>query len=255
MLIERWWSQDAYNIGLAAGPAGLVIVDLDVPPTGVALPAAWAGCRHGKDVLERLAARAGAPYPGDTRTVRTPSGGWHLIFTRPPGVELRNSRGKIGPYVDSRGVGGFGLAAGSTIPEGRYRTLNFSAPSQMPMWLAGLFGTEPAPPVMLPQRTLPPGAVSAYVRWKVNHWARMVANAVQPGRHDTLLRAAVALGGLVGAGMLGEQEAADALHRAGQTHVGVQEFTERELDRTISDGISYGIAHSREVRPTGRGRS
>ena len=29
--IRAWWSRAAYNIGIACGPSGLVVIDLDVP--------------------------------------------------------------------------------------------------------------------------------------------------------------------------------------------------------------------------------
>ena len=229
-----------------------MVVDLDEPHEGAGPPAAWAGCRHGRDVLARLAARANAPYPGNTRAVITPSGGWHLIFSKPDGLELRNSRGKLGWCVDTRAGGGYVVAAGSIIAGRRYRVGNPQPPVELPAWLGELLTRQPAPPVPIPRPMLARREiVSAYVRSKVNRWSLIVARAVPGERHDLLLRAAVAFGGLVGAGMLEERVASEVLRRAGAKHVGVEAFTERELERTIAQGIAWGITHSRELRVTG----
>src|ERR1700754_4859086 len=67
-LIEQWWRSAALNVGIAAGRSGLHVLDLDVAH-GRPAPARWAGCRDGRDVLARVADKAGAPNPGDTRTV------------------------------------------------------------------------------------------------------------------------------------------------------------------------------------------
>ena len=48
--IRAWWSRSAYNIGIACGPSGLVVIDLDVP----------------HDTGNSPALRAGAPCPAPT---------------------------------------------------------------------------------------------------------------------------------------------------------------------------------------------
>ena len=32
--VPAWWARTAYSIGVACGPSGLVVIDLDTPPTG-----------------------------------------------------------------------------------------------------------------------------------------------------------------------------------------------------------------------------
>ncbi len=64
--IRRAWSMAPYNIGIATGRAGLVVVDLDQPkPGNDSPPAAWRlpGVANGADVLAVLA-RAGRRIPG-----------------------------------------------------------------------------------------------------------------------------------------------------------------------------------------------
>jgi hypothetical protein len=74
--IGRWWRLP-YNIGIATGRSGLVVVDLD-HGQGEPAPEQFSGARDGLDVLTRVAAAAGAPVPTDTFTVLTPTGGRHL---------------------------------------------------------------------------------------------------------------------------------------------------------------------------------
>jgi hypothetical protein len=73
--IRRCWSVDRWNIGVATGPSGLVVVDLDMPKDGDTGP-------DGPTALAALAAERGGPVP-DTYTVTTPSGGTCTSLPRP----------------------------------------------------------------------------------------------------------------------------------------------------------------------------
>ncbi|WP_432704997.1 bifunctional DNA primase/polymerase, partial [Actinokineospora globicatena] len=80
------WSLGPYNVGIATGPSGLVVVDLDVPKAADDVgPEGWnqAGIRDGADVFTVVCAGLGHEVPWDTLTTRTPSGGTHLYFTAP----------------------------------------------------------------------------------------------------------------------------------------------------------------------------
>lgn len=70
--ICAWFRERAHNIGIATGPSWLLVIDLD-DAHGQQAPDRWAGARHGRDVLARLAADAGEPVPTDTFSVATPS--------------------------------------------------------------------------------------------------------------------------------------------------------------------------------------
>jgi hypothetical protein len=99
----------------------LLVVDLDQPKPGAAVPPYWqsiGGVADGSDVLAVLAEHAGRPFPADTYTVHTGRGGTHLYFARPAAIRLGNSagdRGGLGWLIDSRGGGGYIVAAGSTV--------------------------------------------------------------------------------------------------------------------------------------------
>jgi hypothetical protein len=92
-----------FNIGIACGPSGLVVIDLDIPKND------GDTATTGMKSLTELCQRHGQPYPDDTFTVTTPSKGTHLYFQAPDG-QLRNSAGHLGPLIDTHAVGGNVLA-------------------------------------------------------------------------------------------------------------------------------------------------
>lgn len=110
--IYRWWAGGAgFNVGIACGPSGLVVVDLDDRGEDEP-PEAFVGARGGQDVFATLATAADAPVPIDTYTVATPSGG-HLYFRAPGEHVLRDSAGALGWRVDTRATGGYVVGAGT----------------------------------------------------------------------------------------------------------------------------------------------
>lgn len=115
--LEEWWSYDPRrNVGIACGPAGLVVIDLD--EVRGTLSSKWArhGVGHGRDVLALLAEWTGEPDPVETYTVLTPYGE-HRYFLAPDDRQLRNTVGEfgrgLGPAIDVRAWGGAVSAAGS----------------------------------------------------------------------------------------------------------------------------------------------
>jgi Bifunctional DNA primase/polymerase, N-terminal/AAA domain len=133
-ITTAWEHSPASNIGLACGPANLVVLDLDTPKNGEP--------GTGRDTFAALVAKAGEDWPA-TYAVSTPSGGEHLYFTAPPGAAIRNSAGKLGPLVDVRASGGYVVAAGSVTPAGAYELLDDMDPQPLPGWLAELLTAPP----------------------------------------------------------------------------------------------------------------
>ena len=106
-IIRAWWAKTPQaNIGLDCGKAGLVVVDLDKR-----------GDRDGFAEWEQLA--AANHWPAKTYTSLTGGGGKHLLFQAPPGVEVKNSAGKLAPGVDVRGTGGYIVLPPSIHPSGK----------------------------------------------------------------------------------------------------------------------------------------
>lgn len=240
--ISRWWHTMPLNVGIAAGRSGVHVLDLD-SAHGAQPPTQWTGCRDGSDVLARVAVRAGAQFPGETRTVRTPTGGFHLYFQAPPSITLRNTVARVGWRVDSRGEGGFVVAAGSLRPEGWYELIVDDPIAPMPSWLIPLLRRPVLPPTRM---TLAHGTSTPQVRCRsylTTVQARV--SAAEPGtRHDILLRAAYTLGRLVGGGDLSEDEARNSLLEATARWSG---SPSRNDLRTIHDGLIAGRRDRRQL--------
>ncbi|MGW2853412.1 bifunctional DNA primase/polymerase [Streptomyces sp. NPDC001215] len=249
--ITRAWSAAAFNVGIATGPSGLVVIDLDKPKhPGDTPPAAWAahGVTDGADVLAVLCERHGQPFPADTYTLRTWSGGTHLYFAAPEGDPLRNTAGDsargLGWKVDTRAWGGLVVAAGSTFAGRPYEVTRNAAVAPLPDWLAELLRPAPLPPqtpimVALTGR----GRRTAFLRSAVNGEVERVASSGPHEHNNSLYIAAVALGQLVAGGELSEADVTGWLLTAA-LQVGQAEC---EARRTIASGLRAGARRPRTV--------
>jgi hypothetical protein len=250
-----WSYKPGYNVGVATGPSGLCVIDLDrlkADETADDIPARWksAGALCGEDVLAIIAEEAGQPLPGDTATARTPTGGLHLYYTVPAGVVLRNTEGDrgngLGWKIDTRAWGGNIVAPGSITPDGRYEWLYDGPPAVLPTWLAERL--TPAPPPAAPVLPIRParGHRARYLDVAIRAEAGKVADATT-NRNATLFAAAVALGQLVAGGAVSEQEVRAALTSAAGRHIGTRHFTAREADTAITSGLKTGANRPRRI--------
>lgn len=210
------WQAAPYNVGVATGPAGLLVVDLDIPKDedGPA-PVEWAGATDGLDVFAMVCERAGERLPTETFTVRTRRGGQHLYFTAPAEKQLRGSAGRLGWKVDTRAWGGYVVAAGSRVGVGSYEIVHDAPPAPLPTWLGDLLTTPPAPaPVPVAVLRARIGKADRYATAALNGEVAKVAAAATGAQNTTLYNAAYALGRLIAAGTLSEAEVTDALTEA-----------------------------------------
>jgi hypothetical protein len=245
--IRAWWARAPYNIGIACGPSGLVVIDLDMPhdvteeeADGALFPLS------GADILSTLASRRGERYPGGTYIVDTPSGGCHLYFSANGDPPVRNSAGVVGPHIDVRADGGYVVGAGSRIGGRPYAARGLRAPVPLPSWLARLIAdSDPvpvAPPV--PAQRLPDGdraQLRAYALAALRGETERVA-AARPGtRNVTLNRAAFSIGQLVAAGLIPPIPAITSLIDAA-LHAGLPE---EEALRTVRSGMAAGARKPR----------
>ncbi|GAQ73822.1 bifunctional DNA primase/polymerase [Streptomyces reticuliscabiei] len=249
--ITRCWTHAAYNVGIATGPSGLVVVDLDRPkhPDDTP-PAEWAehGVTDGADVLAVLCERHVQPLPTDTYTVRTWSGGTHLYFAAPQGEALRNTAGDsargLGWKVDTRAVGGLVVGAGSTFAGRPYEIVHNVPVAPLPGWLAELLRPAPLPPqkpitVALTGR----GRRTAFLNAAVNGEVERITGSGENQHNHALYIAAVALGQLVAGGELSEGAVTGWLLTAA-LQVGQGEG---EARRTIASGLRAGARRPRTV--------
>ena len=103
-MVEGWFRDSPWNIGIVAGAAS-GIIPLDIDP------------RHGGDECLAALERTNGPLP-ETWRFLTGGGGEHVIF-RHPGGFIPNSAQKIGPGIDVRGDGGYIVAPPSRHITGR----------------------------------------------------------------------------------------------------------------------------------------
>lgn len=247
--IHRWWRHIPYNIGIATGPSQLVVIDLDTTKPGQTVPAQWArlGIGSGAAVLRALADQHGAPVT-PTFAVSTPSGGWHLYYTAPAGIPLRNTHDMIGYKIDTRARGGYVIAPGCPVPPGGYELVNDRDPVELPTWLHQAL--TPKPPTALSAPPVVAANASGYVLAALGGECQRVRNA-PPGQHNTVLcRAAYALGQFVGAGLLADDTARAELTAAAEALISADcHCTPREVARVITAGLTAGARNPRRTTP------
>jgi hypothetical protein len=248
--INHWWRHTPYSVGIATGPSELVVIDLDVPKHGEPIPDQWAilGINSGTGVLRALARQRGVTIT-PTYAVSTPSGGWHLYYTTPPGVVLRNTCNVIGWKIDTRAHGGYVLAAGSSVPPSGYELFDDRDPAVLPDWLHQALTPTPSPGLSAPAvaaATNPDSYVAAAVRGETHR-----VRTAPSGQHNAVLcRAAYALGQLTGAGLLDETTARAELTTAAQVLIGADcDCTPTEVARVITASLAAGARNPRRTTP------
>lgn len=210
-----WARHPGPLIGVPTGKAsGFDALDLD-PRHGAA--AWWGANRH------RIP---------ETRAHRTRSGGLHALFRHAEPV--RNTAGKLGPGVDTRGEGGFIVwwpLHGCNATD--------SPLADWPDWLLRALRDRPAASAT-PHRTFArldgPEAATRIA----DRILTRLASAPDGQRHYTLRKAAFTLGGLLDHLPFGETEAIDRLTRAVQDAGAVDLVL---ATRTAAWGLERGRAN------------
>ncbi len=232
--IERCWAAGPWNVGIATGPAGLVVVDLDLLK-----PNDKKGTPDGVANFSALCERAGQPAPV-TRRIRTASGGTHLYFTAPAGVRLGCTVKKLAKKVDTRAWGGQVVAPGSITPTGPYSLVDDAPVAELPEWLHTAL-TAPQEAVAAPIRPMPTrdGARCAVV--VLDRETATVAGTGEGGRNAELLRAVRAVGRFVAWGDLDRGTVEQAFQAAGET----AGLPAGECTATIRSALNYSIRTAR----------
>lgn len=126
--IRAWWRAcPQANIGLATGPPGPDVLDIDTKDG-----------RPGLSTLGRL--QAAGLLAGVFRRVRTPSGGLHLYLS--PSGEGNHARARLG--LDYRGAGGYVVAPPSCTQRGAWELVADGDDPEMPFdWAAAMALLDP----------------------------------------------------------------------------------------------------------------
>jgi Bifunctional DNA primase/polymerase, N-terminal len=235
--IEAWWREnpDAL-ISVATGRAsGVVVLDIDVKQPG---PNGW-------DALGEIGA---LPLP-DTPMASTPSGGTHVFFD-PGELDVPLSVGKIGAHLDVRGERSCCTlpTPGTAYRWDPHKNLRTTALAPAPAWLVPPI----APPVTAaaPAYRPPTGEISPYGAAAINDAVRTIYNAPEGQQSTTLNRESFGIGGLVGAGVMPERVALDALLQAAfamPTYDRRRPWQRADLERSVKTSFSAGIREPRRV--------
>ncbi|KXK61079.1 DNA primase [Micromonospora rosaria] len=231
--IRRAWTTRPYGIGVACGPSGLVVVDLDVTDGGPS----------GLDTLTDLTGRHGGTVD-PTYTVTTGRGGAHLYYRHPDtGPTLRNTAGTVGPMVDTRAHGGYVVGAGSTVAGRPYTVALDCDPDPLPAWLADLLAPAPRPAHRPAVVGLPADRRGRYVAAAIRRQVDHLTHAPEGQRNHALFASAVALGQLAAGGALTDDDVTAALEPAALS-IGLRHG---EVTRTIASGLRVGARQPRKV--------
>jgi hypothetical protein len=218
--VEAWWdARPNANIGVACGPSGLLVVDVDG--------------EEGRLAWLRLAALNGGHEP--TCVSETGTGGLHVFFAG----DGPSTTARLGPGVDTRGQGGYVVAPPSVHPNGRrYRWRDPFAPiAPAPGWLLDLLRTAPIPLAVGERRGLPAGQqATPYGAAALAGLADELLRAAVGTRNATFHKAARRAGRLEAAGELDGEFARGVLWDAA-LEAGLER---RELSSSWRSGFRFG---------------
>jgi hypothetical protein len=230
--ITTWWrSCPRCGVGILA-PEEVLVLDFDDPT-------AW----------ERL--KGEYPTLGDAPRQRTPKGGYHVFLRLPQGVRLSATVRKLAG-VDLRGMGkAYVVASPTRLADGRGYTweVPLVKPEDLPQIPEDLL-LRLLPPPPAPREVVVGSSSPRRLRALLESYAAAVAGAPEGTRHNTLIRYAVAAGGLVPHG-LSPEEAEEVLVAAAM-QAGLPEREARDAARwglKVGEGRPLALEDSRPSEP------
>jgi hypothetical protein len=230
--ITTWWrSCPECGVGILA-PEEVLVLDFDDPT-------AW----------ERL--KGEYPTLGDAPRQRTPKGGYHVFLRLPQGVRLSATVRKLAG-VDLRGMGrAYVVASPTRLADGRGYTWEvlLVRPEDLPQIPEDLL-LRLLPPPPSPREVVVGFSSPRRLRALLESYAAAVASAPEGTRHNTLIRYAVAAGGLIPHG-LSPEEAEEVLVAAAM-RAGLPEREARDAARwglKVGEGRPLALEDSRPSEP------
>jgi Bifunctional DNA primase/polymerase, N-terminal len=245
--IQRWWLKhsDAL-VGLPLKPLNLVVIDAD---------------RHKADedgikTLRTICAKHGdmPPHPWAT----TANDGVHHYFAQPAREKIGNK--KIAPGLETRGFkpnndGGFVIASGSQLNDGRRWWRGEGSPSLIESYAAG--NIPPAPPWLRdgvqkkPEPSIPTARRNtysngsglreqAYAAAALDGIAADLAKVATGERNNALNSAAFRCGTMIARGWISRTDVGDALYSACQQNGLVADDGADSVQQTMASGLDAG---------------
>jgi hypothetical protein len=231
--ITTWWrSCPGCGVGILA-PEEVLVLDFDDPT-------AW----------ERL--KGEYPTLGDAPQQRTPKGGYHVFLRLPQGVRMSATVRKLAG-VDLRGMGkAYVVASPTRLADGRGYTweVPLVKPEDLPQIPEDLLLRLLPPPPPPREVVVEVGSSPRRLRALLEAYAAVVASAPEGTRHNTLIRYAVAAGGLIPHG-LSPEEAEEVLVAAAM-RAGLPEREARDAARwglKVGEGRPLALEDSRPSEP------
>ena len=241
--IEAWWrrwpdSIPAFEPGVQQLPMVVIDCDRHGGPDGVA-------------ALIDLATEGGDD-PRDWPTVETPSTGRHVFFANPDG--LTNARGTLPPGIDVRGAGGYVVAEGATLPDGRtyaapagmsglFDALESGALPMLPQWLASMLTAQkhvdpPRPMPVAPQSNGDARGRAIAEKAMAEDIAALAA--ATGNRNDGVNGLAYRLGRMIAAGWIDRTTVESHLEQACAANGLWRDDGPRQCRATIKSGLDNG---------------
>jgi hypothetical protein len=210
--LEAWWRAcPRCGVGILA-PEEVLVVDVDDPT-------AWERLKGEYPALEA------APRQ------RTPKGGYHVFLRLPEGVRLSATTRAL-EGLDLRGMGrAYVVAAPTRLADGRGYSweVPLVPPARLPLIPEGLLLRLLPPPPPPREVVVEAGSSPRRLRALLEAYAAAVARAPEGARHTTLIRYAVATGGLIPHGLSPEE--AEGVLVAAAMQAGLPEREAREAAR------------------------
>jgi hypothetical protein len=205
---------------------------------------------NGFDTLDEL----GFAILPVTPMAHTVSGGLHLYFSLPDGVDIRNTEGArgrgIGPGLDWRGGGGYLIvpSPGSGYSWDPHCNLDTVPLAPMP---AALLPREPEPRTQTGQPVRPAAGLSPYGEAALDSACRRILVAPAGEQEGTLNAEAFAIGTLAGAGAVPVEFARSVLLWAARQ---IPDYDHRrpwrahEIEAKVAHAFDGGMRRPRQVR-------
>lgn len=227
--ISAWWkAMPEANIGVHCAPSGLYVVDVDSGDG-----------KTGQDSWDALVAEHGHT---DTLTVRTQSGGLHFYYRMPEGAALKNTAGRLGKHIDTRG-NGYVVAPGSIVNGRTYEIVNDTPVADLPQWIVDALRPKPRPAPRPIEAEFAAPATEVHAR--VQQLADEIAALPEGEGNDRANTLAFMVGGYVGAGQITYNEAEAALFGALDCWTFRPGSPRSAMERTIQQALAAGQRNPR----------
>lgn len=175
--IRSWWTQwPNANIGIAAEPSGLLVLDVDNK-----------GDKRGSEEILKLEVE-GLELP-TTYEQKTPTGGVHYVYRTPSPVQSKVNA--LARGLDIKSAGGYVVGAGSVVPAGTYAGNGLDV-ADAPGWLvARCSAPKPRAEHDAPPAAVDQGRAAGRARHYLEHEAPVSVEG--DGGDDTAYRVACRL--------------------------------------------------------------